>query len=182
MLFWGNSVRRVHGSALRTALKWDLQGVHSRVAMKSWLWIDPVGWHVRPGWGKLLILHSQPQRTGRCWDLYCSLTRVVTIVTQGSSSSWQLGHLCPYCCRTARLESVPPDISTSASPLRLLALALWSLLAVSAHWKLLTVNTKGMHACYWKKETTTRKTALGKQWICSLLNVHSFHTQPGASY
>lgn len=109
MLFWGNSVRRVHGSALRTALKWDLQGVHSRVAMKSWLWIDPVGWHVRPGWGKLLILHSQPQRTGRCWDLYCSLTRVVTIVTQGSSSSWQLGHLCPYCCRTARLESVPPS-------------------------------------------------------------------------
>lgn len=62
----------------------------------------------------------------------------------------------------------------------LLALALWSLLAVSAHRKLLTVNTEGMHACYWKK--TTRKTALGKWWICSLLHVHSFLAQPLTKY
>lgn len=43
-----------------------------------------------------------------------------------------------------------------------------------------------MHATEKKKTQTqqkpTRKTALGKWWIRSLLHVHSFQAQSGASY
>lgn len=71
--------------------RWDLQGVHSSITIKSCLQIDLVGWDVRPWPGKLLILDKQPRRTGRRCDLYCCalslLIRVMTITTQASSSS-----------------------------------------------------------------------------------------------
>lgn len=71
--------------------RWDLQGAHSSTAIKSCLWIDPVGWDVGPWPGKLSILRKRPGRTGRRCDLYCcalfSLAHVMTITTQASSSS-----------------------------------------------------------------------------------------------